>query len=228
MRLTKPVIYFASCIRNAYHGNSPHLMGTTAMSTWRHDVPSGFGMHQFMVPDVYRGPWGGSRCRDSPVQTTRPCSCQEGKCEANEKYLDQLENVIKFSLPKVGLAGAIIESIQGAGGTVQFPKDFVKRAFELIRSKGGLCISDEVQTGFGRTGTHFWGFEGHGVVPDVVTMAKGIGNGFPLAAVITTHEIAKPLSTALHFNTFGGDPLACVAGSAVLDVSYFMFRHIII
>lgn len=79
-------------------------------------------------------------------------------------------------------------------------------------------MSDEVQTGFGRTGTHYWGFQGHGIVPDIVTMAKGIGNGFPLAAVVTTNEIAKSLATASYFNTFGGNPLSCAIGSAVLDV----------
>ena len=87
-----------------------------------------------------------------------------------------------------------------------------------MRAHGGLCISDEVQTGFGRTGEHFWGFEGHGVVPDIVTMAKGIGNGFPLAAVVTTKEIAATMSRALTFNTFGGNPMASAVGLSVLDV----------
>lgn len=209
--------YDVISLQNAYHGSSPHLMGATAMGTWKHNVPSGFGMHQTMVPDVYKGVWGGSKCRDSPVQTTRHCNCLDGECEANERYIEQLENTILYSLPKTGIAAFIAESIQGAGGTVQFPKQYIKTAFEIIKAKGGLCISDEVQTGFGRTGSHMWGFEGHGVVPDMVTMAKGIGNGFPMAAVVTTHEIAKSLTHALHFNTFGGDPLACVVGSAVLD-----------
>ena len=76
----------------------------------------------------------------------------------------------------------------------------------------------QVQTGFGRTGEHYWGFEAHGVQPDIVTMAKGIGNGFPLAAVVTTPEIAATMGTALHFNTYGGNPMSCAVGSAVLDV----------
>jgi len=79
-------------------------------------------------------------------------------------------------------------------------------------------VADEVQTGFGRTGEHFWGFEGHDYVPDIVTMAKGIGNGFPLAAVVTTPEIAASLGQALHFNTYGGNPMASAVGIAVLDV----------
>lgn len=80
-------------------------------------------------------------------------------------------------------------------------------------------MADEVQTGFGRTGEHFWGFEMHEIVPDIVTMAKGIGNGFPLGAVVTTKEVAAALAKAAHFNTYGGNPLACAAGIAVLDVS---------
>lgn len=87
-----------------------------------------------------------------------------------------------------------------------------------MRAGGGLIISDEVQTGFGRTGTNYWGFENHGIVPDIVTMAKSIGNGFPMAALVTTKEIADMLSQASYFNTFGGNPMACVVGSAVLDV----------
>ena len=95
---------------------------------------------------------------------------------------------------------------------------FLKSAFELVRGHGGVCISDEVQTGFGRTGEHFWGFEGHDVVPDMVTMAKGMGNGYPMAAVVTTPAVAKTMAAALHFNTFGGNPVASAVGIAVLDV----------
>jgi len=90
--------------------------------------------------------------------------------------------------------------------------------YELIRSNGGLCIADEVQTGFGRTGERFWNFQSHGVTPDIVTMAKGIGNGFPMAAVVTTPAIARSLDSAFHFNTFGGNPLACAVGISVLQV----------
>ena len=81
-----------------------------------------------------------------------------------------------------------------------------------------MCIADEVQTGFGRTGTHFWGFETQGVIPDIVTMAKGIGNGCPLAAVVTTPQIAATLTQRAHFNTFGGNPVVCAQGKAVLEV----------
>lgn len=108
---------------------------------------------------------------------------------------------------------------QGVGGIVQFPKGYLKRVYELIRSNGGLCVADEVQTGFGRTGEHFWNFQSHGVTPDIVTMAKGIGNGFPMAAVVTTPAIARSLNSAFHFNTFGGNPVSCAVGVSVLKVS---------
>ena len=116
------------------------------------------------------------------------------------------------------MAGFIAESIQGVGGCVVFPDNYLKHAYEHVRAAGGVCIADEVQTGFGRTGTHYWGFETQGVVPDIVTMAKGIGNGAPLGAVVTTAKIAATLAQRTHFNTFGGNPVVCAQGAAVLDV----------
>nr|CAD7452666.1 unnamed protein product [Timema tahoe] len=204
--------------RNSYHGASMGAMGLTALSSWRFNVPTAHGVHHAMNPDVYRGLWGGSKCRDSPVQTSRECSCSEGHCKASEMYYGQLEEVFKYSLPRGKVAGLFAESIQGIGGTVQFPKGFLKKAYELVKINGGVCIADEVQTGFGRTGEHFWGFQMHDVKPDIVTMAKGIGNGFPLGAVATTPEIAESFTQALHFNTFGGNPIALAVGSAVLQV----------
>uniref|UniRef100_A0A023F4P8 Alanine--glyoxylate aminotransferase 2, mitochondrial n=2 Tax=Triatoma infestans TaxID=30076 RepID=A0A023F4P8_TRIIF len=204
--------------RNSYHGLSPYTMGLTAMSFAKHDIPSAFGIHHAMNPDIYKGLWGGSNCRDSPVQTDRKCDCTDGKCQAAERYYEQLEEVFRYSLPRGKVAALFAESIQGVGGTVQFPKGFLKKAYELVRSNGGVCVADEVQTGFGRTGDHFWGFESHEVVPDIVTMAKGIGNGFPLAAVVTTTKIAQTLDLAFHFNTFGGNPVACTVGMKTLQV----------
>lgn len=178
------------------------------------------GIHHVMNPDPYQGVWGGMKCRDSPIQTTRSCDCTPGRCFAEDNYINQLEVEFKYSLPRGKCAAMFAESIQGVGGSVQFPRGYIKRACELIRKNGGLFISDEVQTGFGRTGEHYWGFEAHGITPDIVTMAKGIGNGFPIGAVVTTQEIAQCLTQALHFNTFGGNPLACSVGMAVIDVSY--------
>ncbi|XP_030385142.1 alanine--glyoxylate aminotransferase 2, mitochondrial isoform X2 [Scaptodrosophila lebanonensis] len=204
--------------RNAYHGMSPYTMGLTAQSTWRYPLPGiSNGIVHVMNPDPYQGIWGGDACRDSPVQTSRSCQCQDS-CQAGVEYYNELEQTFKYSLPRGRVAAMFAESIQGVGGTVQYPKGYLKRAAELVRANGGVFVADEVQTGFGRTGNHFWGFEGHDYVPDIVTMAKGIGNGFPLAAVVTTPEIAATLGMALHFNTYGGNPMASAVGLAVLDV----------
>uniref|UniRef100_A0A665UDM4 Alanine--glyoxylate aminotransferase 2, mitochondrial n=1 Tax=Echeneis naucrates TaxID=173247 RepID=A0A665UDM4_ECHNA len=170
-----------------------------------------------MCPDVFRGPWGGSKCRDSPVQTIRECSCAHGHCMANEQYIKQLKETFATSLPSQ-IAAFFAEPIQGMGGAVQYPKNYLKEAYKLVRERGGHApLTCCVQTGFGRTGAHFWGFQGHGVLPDIVTMAKGIGNGFPMGAVVTTAEIAASFVKALHFNTFGGNAMACAVASSVLD-----------
>lgn len=171
-----------------------------------------------MNPDVYKGIWGGSNCRDSPIQTNRKCNCKENQCDAKDKYLDQFMDLFRYSIPKGFLAAFYAESVQGVAGAVQFPKGYLKGAYDIVKQHGGLFISDEVQTGFGRTGEHYWGFEMHGITPDIVTMAKGIGNGYPLAAVVTTPQIARALTKSAHFNTFGGNPIACTVGISVLDV----------
>ncbi|CAG0883175.1 unnamed protein product [Cyprideis torosa] len=204
--------------RNGYHGMSPSAMALTAISTWRHALPPAPGIHHVMNPDVFKGPWGGRACRDSPCQVKRECSCTEGRCQATDQYVEQVKDTIVHSTSNAGLAGYISEPIQGVGGTVQLPRGYLPKVYELVRSRGGVCVSDEVQTGFGRTGSHFWGFEGQGVTPDIVTMAKGIGNGYPLAAVVTRPEIAASINNALYFNTYGGNPVACAVGEAVLDV----------
>ncbi|KAM6902511.1 alanine--glyoxylate aminotransferase 2, mitochondrial isoform 2-T2 [Xenentodon cancila] len=202
--------------RGSYHGGSPQTMGLTSNAAYKYPIANGLGCTNTMCPDVFRGPWGGSHCRDSPVQTVRECSCTQGHCVANEHYIGQLKETFATSVP-TRIAAFFGEPIQGMGGAVQYPKNYLKEAYKLVHERGGLCIADEVQTGFGRTGSHFWGFQGHGVIPDVVTMAKGIGNGFPMGAVVTTPEIAASFAQASHFNTFGGSPLACAVASSVID-----------
>ncbi|XP_072113586.1 alanine--glyoxylate aminotransferase 2, mitochondrial isoform X8 [Mobula birostris] len=184
--------------------------------------PHGKSQHhhpQVMCPDVYRGLWGGSKCRDSPVQTTRSCNCHSdtGECQAREAYLSEFRELLLSAAP-LRLAGFIAEPIQGVNGVVQYPRGFLSEAANIVRARGGLYISDEVQTGFGRLGSHFWGFQSLGVTPDIITTAKGIANGFPMGAVVTTPDIAACMGEALSFNTFGGGPLACAIGSAVLQV----------
>ncbi len=186
-------------LRNAYHGGSASTMGLTAVSSWKYNYPHSFGIHHAIFPDPYRGAWG----HDDP--------------DAGAKYADDIKNLIEFATSG-RVAAFFAESIQGVGGTVVYPDGYLINAYQHCRKAGGICIADEVQTGFGRTGSHYWGFETQGVVPDIVTMAKGIGNGAPLAAVVTTPEIAQTLTQRIHFNTFGGNPVSCAAGKAVLEV----------
>jgi alanine-glyoxylate transaminase/(R)-3-amino-2-methylpropionate-pyruvate transaminase len=128
-----------------------------------------------------------------------------------------MRDLIRYSTPG-RIAAFIAEPIQGVGGATHGAPNYLKEAYAAAREHGGLCIADEVQTGFGRTGEHYWGFQHSGVVPDIVTMAKGIGNGWPLAAVTTRREIAEALTQRIHFNTFGGNPVSMAAGLAVLDI----------
>jgi len=191
--------YDLIALRNCYHGGNAVGMGLTSHHTWKFNVPQGFGVHHAKAPNPYRGIWGYD---DSG---------------AGEKYAGDVEETIRYATPG-RIAGFIAESIQGVGGAVVFPPGYLKSAYAAARAAGGLCIADEVQAGFGRTGTHYWGFETQQVVPDIVTMAKGIGNGAPLAAVVTTPEIASVLTSRIHFNTFGGNPVVCAQGKAVLEV----------
>jgi alanine-glyoxylate transaminase / (R)-3-amino-2-methylpropionate-pyruvate transaminase len=191
--------YDVIALRNAYHGGNAVTMGLTAHHTWKFNVPHSFGVHHAITPDPYRGLWG----RDD--------------IDAGKKYAADVKNLLDFATSGQ-VAGFIAESIQGVGGCVVFPDGYLKSVYEHVRAAGGLCIADEVQTGFGRTGTHYWGFETQRVVPDIVTMAKGIGNGCPLGAVVTTPKIAATLAQRTHFNTFGGNPVACAQGRAVLEI----------
>jgi len=186
-------------LRNAYHGGNASGMGLTAHSNWKYNVPHSFGVHHALAPYPYRGPFG----YDDP--------------DAAKKYSDDVKSLIDYATSGK-VAAFIAESIQGVGGFVEFPQGYLKNVYEHIHAAGGVCIADEVQTGFGRTGTHYWGFETQGVIPDIVTMAKGIGNGCPLAAVVTTPKIAQSLTGKVHFNTFGGNPVVSAIGKAVLEV----------
>ena len=115
-------------------------------------------------------------------------------------------------------AAFIVESLICCGGQIVLPDGYLQKMHGLVREHGGVAIADEVQTGFGRVGSHMWAFEAHGVVPDIVTVGKPFGNGFPLSAVITTRAIAESSKTVEYFNTFGGNPVACAVGLEVLRV----------
>jgi len=186
-------------LRNAYHGGSPGSLGLTSHNTWKFPATGDGRVHHAVNPDPYRSPFAGT-----PEQIAT-------------KSVEDIRDLIRYSTPGK-IAAFICEPIQGVGGATHGAPNYLREAYALARASGGLCIADEVQTGFGRTGEQYWGFENFDVVPDFVTMAKGIGNGAPLAAVATRMDIAKTLTQRLHFNTFGGNPVSMAAGLAVLDV----------
>jgi 4-aminobutyrate aminotransferase-like enzyme/Ser/Thr protein kinase RdoA (MazF antagonist) len=187
----------------AYHGNTTAV---TAISPDRFDAPGGLGRgpttHTVLQPNRYRGPYG----YDLP--------------DAGERYADDVRAVVT-DLVATGRAPAAFfsESLMGTAGEIVLPPRYLAAAFNMVRAAGGLCVSDEVQIGFGRLGDEFWGFQTHGVVPDLVTMGKPMANGMPVSAVVTTRAIADEFDKGLkYFNTFGGSPVCCAAGMAVLDV----------
>src|ERR1700675_388046 len=186
-------------LRNGYHGGSPSSMGLTSHNTWKFPVPGAIGIHHAVSPDPYRSQFSGT-----PE-------------EIASKSAQDILGIIRYSTPGQ-IAAFIAEPIQGVGGATHGARNYLSEAYRIVRENGGLCIADEVQTGFGRTGDHYWGFENFDVVPDFVTMAKGIGNGVPLGAVTTRMEIAQALTQRIHFNTFGGNPVCMAAGLAVLEV----------
>ena len=189
-------------VDGAYHGNTTSLIG---ISPYKHDGPGGSGtpphVHKVVMPDLYRGPY-----RDPAT--------------AGKQYADHVRRAIQDApVEGHGTAAFFCESLLGCGGQIVLPDNYLTEAFEYVRDAGALCIADEVQVGFGRVGTDFWGFETQHVVPDIVTLGKPIGNGHPMAAVITTPDIASSFNNGMeYFNTFGGNPVSCAVGLAVLDV----------
>jgi alanine-glyoxylate transaminase/(R)-3-amino-2-methylpropionate-pyruvate transaminase len=186
-------------VRNAYHGGSPSSVGLTSHHTWKYPLPGPTAVHHSLSPD--------------PSGSSGPGSPEEIASRA----ANDIRELIRYSTPG-SIAAFIAEPIQGVGGVTRGAPNYFREAYAITREYGGLCIADEVQTGFGRTGEHYWGFQNYGVIPDIVTMAKGIGNGVPLAAVTTRRDIADALTRRTHFNTFGGNPVSMAAGLAVLEV----------
>jgi 4-aminobutyrate aminotransferase-like enzyme/Ser/Thr protein kinase RdoA (MazF antagonist) len=190
-------------LEHAYHGNTSTLID---ISPYKFDGPGGNGrkpwVHVASMPDDYRGKY---RREDA---------------QAGKKYAAHVGEILD-GMAKQGHAPAayIAETLPSVGGQIVFPPNYLEEVYTRVRAAGGLCIADEVQVGFGRLGTHFWGFETQNVIPDIVVLGKPIGNGFPLAAVITTPEIARSFDNGMEFfSTFGGNPVACAAGLAVLQV----------
>ena len=188
----------------AYHGNSG---GMVDVSPYKFKRKGGYPQPGFVeiaaFPDPYRGAHKGMS-----EASGRAYAEDVGRC------LDRVR-----AATGDGAAAFIAESISGVGGQVIYPDGYLKAAYERVRAAGGVCIADEVQCGFGRVGSAFWGFELQGVVPDIVVMGKPIGNGHPLAAVATTPELAARFANGMeYFNSFGGNPVSMAVGMAVLDV----------
>ncbi len=182
-------------LRNAYHGATIGAQSLTGIAAFRHPIPLLAGIHHIANPDPYRGVFGSD----------------------TQAYLDDIDRTVEYATPG-RLAGLLVEPIQGYGGIVELPPGYLKAATEKVRRAGGILVVDEVQSGFGRTGESFWAFEAHDVVPEVVVLAKGIGNGFPLGAVVAQRQVADSLGAKFFFNTYGASPMACAAGRAVLQV----------
>lgn len=188
-------------IEIGYHGNT---QGCIDISSYKFNGKGGGGKpeHTSIVPlpDAYRGMYRGANTGSQYANHIK---------DAIEHIQAQGSNVSAF----------IAESIVSCGGQIPLPEHYLKQAFADVREAGGLCISDEVQVGFGRVGKQFWGFQLYGVVPDIVTMGKPIGNGHPLGAVACTRQVAEAFANGMeYFNTFGGNPVSCAIGNEVLQV----------
>ena len=186
-------------LEHGYHG---HTQTGIDISDYKFNNPKGQGQKKHIIrapiPKEFQGSHEGAE--------------QPGLLYAKEA-IHQLNN-----FPN-GVAAFIAEPIVGCGGQVPLAPGYLKTLYPEVRKNGGLCISDEVQTGFGRLGSVFWGYERHGVEPDMVVVGKPMGNGHPIGAVITTQEVADSFAEGVEFfSSFGGNPVSCAIGKAVLEV----------
>jgi len=183
-----------------YHGNTNMCVD---ISSYKFDGNGGGGApehtHIFPLPDSFRGKYRGDN--------------------SGIRYAEEVQHTIECVHAKSrGLAAFIIEPIISCGGQIVLPNGFLPKAYAFVKAAGGMTISDEVQVGCGRMGKTFWGFELYGVLPDIVTIGKPLGNGHPLAAVACTKEVANLFANGMeYFNTFGGNPVSCAIGAEVLQ-----------
>ncbi|KAM6953502.1 5-phosphohydroxy-L-lysine phospho-lyase [Aplochiton taeniatus] len=189
---------------HAYHG---HLMSLIDISPYKFRKLTGQKewVHVAPLPDTYRGIY------------------REDHPNPAQAYADSVKDLIdEVCFKGRKISAFFAESLPSVGGQILLPKGYSPKVAEFVHSAGGLFVADEVQTGFGRVGSHFWGFQlqGEDFCPDIVTMGKPMGNGHPLACVATTVEIAEAFTGngVEYFNTFGGNPVSCAIGLAVLDV----------
>ncbi|HSE40127.1 MAG TPA: aminotransferase class III-fold pyridoxal phosphate-dependent enzyme, partial [Acidobacteriota bacterium] len=181
----------------AYHGITSTLID---LSPYKHLGPGGEGtpdwVHVAPLADPYRS-----------------------RKTVSESVQDISQILQRIKKQGKSLAALLAESCPSVGGQILFAQGYLSNVYRLVREAGGLCIADEVQTGYGRIGTHFWGFESQNVVPDIVVLGKPIGNGHPIGAVVTTKEIAAAFDNGMEFfSTFGGNTVSCAIGLSVLEV----------
>jgi 4-aminobutyrate aminotransferase-like enzyme len=185
-------------LRNGYSGRSLLAQSLMGHANWRNVPQQIAGVKHAMQPDCYR----------CPLKLKAP--------DCGMACAKDVENLIQYTTTGQ-VAAFLAEPVQGVGGFVVPPKEYFQVVMEIVRKYGGIFIADEVQTGFGRTGTHWWGWQHFGVTPDIVTMAKGIANGLPAANCITRPEIAKSLPRQT-LSTFGANPLSMAAANATMDI----------
>ena len=194
-----------ACVDHAYHG---HLSSTIAFSPYKFDHAGGEGkaewVHRLPIPCAYRGKHRG-KSSDPAVGAAYAADAAallDGTAASGRR-----------------VCAFFAESMLSCGGQVVLPAGYLRGVYAAVRAQGGICVADEVQVGFGRVGSHWWAFETQDVVPDIVTLGKPIGNGFPLAAVVVRAEVARSFDNGMgYFNTYGGNPVAAAVGQAVLRV----------
>ncbi|MCA9257811.1 MAG: aspartate aminotransferase family protein [Planctomycetales bacterium] len=186
-------------LRNCYHGGTSLPMSLTAHGNWRFPSNPALNVHHAHAGYCYRCPY----------------NLSYPSCDL--RCAHDIEETLAYQTSGQ-VACFIAEPIQGVGGVVVPPKEYFQVVYDAVRRHGGLCIADEVQGGFGRTGEHYWSHEHWGVVPDIVTMAKGLGNGAPIGAMAARAEVSATLARKVYFNTFGGNPVSVTQGLATLEV----------
>ena len=186
-------------MEGSYHGNSK-LVGEMSTAVYPADKRPSY-IEAIEPPNTYRGPY------------------KEGEQDLGRKYADLVDAAIaRLNAAGHGVAAFVCDSIFDSQGTLEAPPDYLQRIYEKVRAAGGLCVADEVQAGFGRTGK-YWGFEHYGVVPDIVFTGKPMGNGHPVSSVTTSRAIADEWSQSdIYFNTFGGNPVSAAAANAMMQV----------
>ncbi|KAI6654755.1 alanine--glyoxylate aminotransferase 2, mitochondrial isoform X1 [Oopsacas minuta] len=185
-------------LRSSYHGLLSTPMGLTGLNTCKQNIAGGFGVKHCMNPDMFRGQFAGDP-------------------QAPDKYAQDVRDVIQYSTPGK-VAAFIFEPVIMVGGLHPLPQGYLPKACEYVREAGGLIISDEVQTGNGRPGSHFWAVEKYGVQPDIIVTGKGLSNGLPIGAVMMRREVAESMAHKVFFSTYGSNPTVCAAATEVMRI----------